>query len=134
MATMTDSTLLVQFANACKAQVHVPWTTLADGAARARKVHEITCAVLDVCRVPRPTLELTHELGGASGQFDFTTTSTAGVVNPNGGDASIAACSGNVSGLTTNCGAGGAGTPVLYTGTAGIPLSGSGPADVNGGP
>jgi hypothetical protein len=73
MATMTDSALLVQFANACKAQVHVPWTRFTDGAARARKLYEITCAVLDVCRVPRPTMELTADLGGASGQFDFCT-------------------------------------------------------------
>ena len=73
MATMTDSTLVVQFANACKAQVHVPWTSFADGAARARKIYEITCAVLDICRVPRPAMELTHDLDGASGEFDFST-------------------------------------------------------------
>jgi hypothetical protein len=73
MATMTDTALLVQFANACKAQLHTRWTTFPNAAARARKVFDITCAVLDVCRVPRPSLELTAALGGASGLFDFAT-------------------------------------------------------------
>ena len=65
------------------------------------------------------------------GQFDFGTTSTAALV-PGGGDASLSLCSGNVSGLTTSCGSGGAGTPVLYTGTVGT-VVGDGPADVGGG-
>lgn len=82
MATMTDSALLVQFANACKAQVHVPWASFATPAARAHKVYEITCTVLDVCRVPRPTLELTNALGGASGEFDFSAWKLR--IDPNG--------------------------------------------------
>ncbi len=66
-----------------------------------------------------------------AGQFDFSTTSAAGLT-PGGGDASIAGCSGNVTSVITTCGAGGAGTPVLYTGTTGT-IIGIGPADVNGG-
>jgi hypothetical protein len=72
MATMTDNAVIVQFANACKAQVHVPWRNFADPSARAQKLYEITCLVLDICRVPRPSLELTGNLGGASGLFDFS--------------------------------------------------------------
>lgn len=69
------------------------------------------------------------------GAYSFTTNSTAGVV-PGGGDASIAGCNGNLAsagGPTTNCGPGGFGSPVLYTGVAGNTIVGSGPADVNGG-
>jgi hypothetical protein len=64
--------------------------------------------------------------------YSFTTNSTAGVT-PGTGDASIANCSGNLTGPTTTCGTGGAGTPVLYTGFAGNTTIGNGPADVNGG-
>ncbi|MBN2133877.1 MAG: hypothetical protein JW741_30525 [Sedimentisphaerales bacterium] len=72
MPTMTDNAVLVQFANACKAAVHSQWSTFASGQQRANKLFDITCLVLDICQVPRPSLQLDANLGGASGLFDFS--------------------------------------------------------------
>ena len=71
MPTMTDNAAIVQFANACKATVHQKWSTFASGQQRAQKLYENTMLVLDICNVPRPTLQLDANLGGASGLFDF---------------------------------------------------------------
>jgi len=67
MPTMTDNGILVQFAKACKATVHQKWSTFASGQQRAQKLYDITLLVLDICQVPRPTLQLDANLGGASG-------------------------------------------------------------------
>ena len=72
MPTMTDNAVLVQFANACKATVHLQWGTFAGGQQRANKLFDLTCLVLDICQVPRPNLQLDSNLGGASGLFDFS--------------------------------------------------------------
>ncbi len=82
MPTMTDNAIIVQFANACKATVHQKWSTFGSGQQRAQKLYDITLLVLDVCQVPRPTLQLNANLGGASGEFDFTTWTLK--IDPNG--------------------------------------------------
>lgn len=82
MPTMTDTALLVQYANACKASVHQRWSTFASGQQRAQKLYEITLLVLDICQVPRPNLQLDPNLGGASGLFDFSTWNLK--IDPNG--------------------------------------------------
>lgn len=54
------------------------------------------------------------------GQFDFTAAGSSTIVPDDGSsDGYAGACSGNVTNGTTSCGDGGAGTPVLYAGTAG---------------
>jgi hypothetical protein len=71
MPTMTDTAVLVQYANACKANIHLKWGTFATGQLRATKIFDITAIVLDICQVPKPTLKMDPNLGGASGLFDF---------------------------------------------------------------
>jgi hypothetical protein len=69
--------------------------------------------------------------------FDFTTQTTAGLVNPTLGDASIAGCTGSLTNFQgsgspgTDCGGGsGAGDPVLYAnGTAGNTIVSDGTAE-----
>lgn len=82
MPTMTDNAIVVQFANACKANVHQRWTAFPSGQQRAQKLYEITLLVLDICGVPKPGLQLDASLGGASGLFDFTTWKLK--IDPNG--------------------------------------------------
>nr|WP_319493675.1 hypothetical protein [uncultured Desulfobacter sp.] len=82
MPTMTDNAIVVQFANACKANVHQKWGTFGSGQQRAQKLYDITLIVLDICQVPRPTLQLNANLGGASGLFDFPTWTLK--IDPNG--------------------------------------------------
>jgi hypothetical protein len=82
MPTMTDNAILVQFANACKANVHQKWSTFANGDQRAQKIFDITTIVLTICQVPNPTLKLDTNLGGASGLFDFANWQLK--IDPNG--------------------------------------------------
>jgi len=79
---MTDIGVIVQFANACKANVHQNWSTFVSGQQRAQKLYDFTSLVLDICKVPRPTLQLEANLGGASGAFDFANWRLK--INPNG--------------------------------------------------
>ncbi len=82
MPTMTDNGIIVQFANACKASVHQQWSTFSSGQQRVQKLFDINLLILDICQVPRPTLEVNTNLGLASGLFDCTSWKLK--INPNG--------------------------------------------------